>query len=61
MNSIESFGTFFCVFLYRAMRRGNQHGGRKSDDLQNRLDMTSHENYLYAATSRTFSTWDKVE
>ena len=34
------------VFLYRTMRRGNQHGVRKCDDLQNRLDMTSHENSL---------------
>ena len=42
MNSIKSFGTFSLVFLYRTMRRGNQHGGRKCDDLQNRLDMTPH-------------------
>ena len=27
------------------MRRENQHGGRKCADLQNRLDMTSHENH----------------
>ena len=29
------------------MLRGNQHGGREYDDLQNWLDMTSHENPLY--------------
>ena len=29
------------------MRRRNQHGGRKCDDLQNQLDMTSHENPLF--------------
>ena len=29
------------------MQRGNQHGGRKYDDLQNCLDMTSHKNPLY--------------
>ena len=46
MNSIKSFGTFSCVFLYRTMWRGNQHGGQKCDDLQNWLDMTSHENPL---------------
>ena len=28
------------------MLRGNQHGGRRYDDLQNWLDMTSHENPL---------------
>ena len=31
---------------YRSMGKGNQHGGRKYDDLQNLLDMTSHENPL---------------
>ena len=46
MNSIKSFGTFSCVFLYRTMRRGNQHGGRKCNDLPNRLDLMSHENPL---------------
>ena len=25
------------------MQRGNQHGGREYDDLQNLLDTTSHE------------------
>ena len=39
-------GTFLCVFLYLAMLRGNQHGGREYDDLQNWLDMMSHENPL---------------
>ena len=29
--------------------KGNQHGGRKLDDLQNWLDMTSHENPLFGA------------
>ena len=28
------------------MLRGNQHGGFEYDDLQNWLDMTSHENPL---------------
>ena len=28
------------------MQRGNQHGGHENDDLQNWLDMTSHENPL---------------
>ena len=36
-------GTFYCIFLYRAMLGGNQHGGCEYDDLQNRLDMTSRE------------------
>ena len=40
-------GTFCHVFLYRFILRGNQHGGRKYDDLQNWLDMTSHENPLF--------------
>ena len=48
MNSIKSFRTFSCVFLYHTMQRGNQHGGRKCDDLQNQLDMMSHENPLLA-------------
>ena len=46
MNLIKSNGTFCCVFLYRAILRGNQHGGHENDDLQNWLDMTSHENPL---------------
>ena len=29
--------------------KGNQHGGREKDDLQNWLDMTSHENPLLFA------------
>ena len=29
------------------MLRGNQHGGYEYDDLQNWLDMTSHENHLF--------------
>ena len=28
------------------MQRGNQHGGREYDDLQDLLDMTSHDNPL---------------
>ena len=36
--------SFCCIFHYRAMLRGNQHGGRKYDDLQNWLEMISHEN-----------------
>ena len=31
------------------MLRGNQHGGGEYDDLQNWLDMTSHENPLFVA------------
>ena len=31
------------------MLRGNQHGGCEYDDLQNWLDMTSHENPLITA------------
>ena len=31
------------------MLRGNQHGGRKYDDLQNWLDMMSYENLLFKA------------
>ena len=46
MNWIKSNSTFCCVFLYRVMLRGNQHGGREYDDLQNWPDMTSHENPL---------------
>ena len=37
-------GTFCCVFQYQIMEEGNQHGGRKYDDLQNWLNMTTHEN-----------------
>ena len=47
MSLMKSNGTFYCVFLYRAMLRGNQHGGREYDDLRNWLDMASHENPLY--------------
>ena len=43
MNKIKSIGAFCCIFLYQAMLRGNQHGGREYDDLQNSLDMSSHE------------------
>ena len=32
------------------MQTGNQHGGREYDDLQNLLDMTSHENPLLIRT-----------
>ena len=46
MNSIKSFRTFPCVFLHRAMQKGNQHGGQKCSDLQNWLDMMSHEDPL---------------
>ena len=33
------------------MQRGNQHGSCKYDDLQNWLDMTSHENPLLIKTT----------
>ena len=39
--------TFCCVFQYHPVRRGNQHGSRGYDDLQNLLDMTSHESPLF--------------
>ena len=39
-------GDFVAFFLYRSMLRGNQHGDGKYDDLQNWLDMKSHENPL---------------
>ena len=48
MGLIKSNRTFCCVFLYHAMLRGNQHGGHKNDDLQNWLDMASHET-LYSS------------
>ena len=36
---------YFVVFsIYHAVQRGNQHGRCKYDDLQNWLDMMSHEN-----------------
>ena len=38
--------TFCCVFLYRAMFRGNQHSGSEYHDFQNWLDLTSRENPL---------------
>ena len=40
------------------MLRGNQHGGREYDDLQNWLDMTSHENpLLHSGQSTHFKGW----
>ena len=39
------------------MLRGNQHGGREYDDLQNWLDMTSHENPLYEERPVYFTRW----
>ena len=39
---------FCCFSQNRPMQVGNQHGGREYDNLQNLLDMTSHENPLYA-------------
>ena len=38
------------TIVYRAMLRGNQHKGRKYGDLQNWLDMTSHEKLLLGAS-----------
>ena len=35
------------------MLGGNQHGGREQDDLQNYLDMASHENPLYCPRQNT--------
>ena len=46
MNQIKSNGTFCCIFQYRSVQRGTQHGGREYDDFQNCLNMTSHENPL---------------
>ena len=44
MNYIKSNETFCYFSLYLHTWTGNQHGGRECDDLQNLLDMTSHEN-----------------
>ena len=38
--------TFCGAFQYHPVRSGNQQGGREYDDLQNWLDITSHENPL---------------
>ena len=43
---MKSSGTFCCVFQYHTVEKGNQHGGREYDDLQNLPDMTSHVNPL---------------
>ena len=43
----------FVVFPIPDHAKGNQHGGRKYEDLHDWLDMTSHENPLYAP--RTFN------
>ena len=34
----------FCAFQYQAVQKGNQHSGRKYDDLKICQDITSHEN-----------------
>ena len=34
---MKNSGTY-CVFQYQTVEKGNQHGGRKYDDLQNLLD-----------------------
>ena len=47
MDWTKSNRTFCCILLYCAMLRGNQHGSFEYDDLQNWLDMTSHENPLF--------------
>ena len=39
----ERFSDILLCFQYQTVRKGNQHGGREYDDLQNWLDMTSHE------------------
>ena len=44
---IKSSWTLCCVFQFRTAGKGNQHGGREFDDLQNWLDMASRENPLY--------------
>ena len=36
---IKSSGTFSCVFQYQTVGKGNQHGGREYDDLQNWRNM----------------------
>ena len=47
MNKMKSSWTFYHVFQCLTVGQGNQHGGRVYDDLQNLLDMTSHESPLY--------------
>ena len=42
MNYMKSSGAFCCVFQCQTVGKGNQHGGREYDDLQNWLYMTSH-------------------
>ncbi len=39
---MKSSQTFCCIFPHLPVGRGNQHG--EYDDLQNWLDMMSHEN-----------------
>ena len=34
-NLIKASGTFCCVFQCQTVGKGNQHGGREYDDLQN--------------------------
>ena len=41
MNEMKSSRTICCVFQYQNVEKGNQCG--RCDDLQNLLDMTSHE------------------
>ena len=37
-----------CVFQYRTVEKGNQHGGREYDDVQNSwLDIRGHMTALY--------------
>ena len=44
---MKKSGTFCCDFQYQTVGKGNQHGGRKYDDLLDLLDMTSHKNPLF--------------
>ena len=48
----KSSGTFCCFPIPHSVK-GNQHGIREYDDLQNWLDMTSHENPLLVVTTLT--------
>ena len=43
----KSCKAFCCLFQYQTVEKGNQHGDRGYDDLQNWLDMTSQEIPLY--------------
>ena len=61
---MKNSGTFCCVFQHQTVEKGNQHGGRKYDDyfndLQNWLDMTSHENPYFEFISNQVYYHDEI-